>query len=161
MKLIDDVMLDGLIAKAQASPRRRVNLNWHAKLDEPVQRLFIAIEPGSYVRPHCHTEANKWEFFLVLRGELALLLFDDEGEVIKRLPVTSGGTVQGFELPQGAWHTVIATQPGSVFLEVKQGPYAPVSDKDFAPWSPAEGEERSEAISRWLGTAEQGDRWVG
>ena len=30
-------------------------------------------------------------------------------------------------------------EPDTVVFEVKPGPYQPTSDKDFAPWAPAEG----------------------
>lgn len=82
MKLFDQALLDELVLKAKASPRLRANHNVHNELHEPVQRLFIAIEPGSYVRPHLHPEAEKWEFFMVLRGKLAALLFDEKGKVL-------------------------------------------------------------------------------
>ncbi len=108
MKLFDDRLLDELVARAKASPRLRANHNVHAGLDEPVQRLFIAIEPGSYVRPHRHPGKEKWEFFLVLRGRLAALLFDAVGKVLRREELAAGGPVHGFEIPPGTWHCVVA-----------------------------------------------------
>lgn len=72
MKLIDSEVIGGLIDPARAAARRRANLNWHAEYDKRVQRLFIAIAPGSYVRPHHHMEANEREFFMVLRGAPSL-----------------------------------------------------------------------------------------
>ena len=39
------------------------------------------MEPATYVRPHRHPEAGKWELFTVLRGSLVALTFDDEGRV--------------------------------------------------------------------------------
>jgi cupin fold WbuC family metalloprotein len=61
------------------------------------------------------------------------------------------GTV-GVDLPAGIWHSVIALQSGSIFFETKPGPYLPLSDKDFAPWAPAEG---SEAASNYLRRLEE------
>ena len=157
MKLFDQALLDELVLKAKASPRLRANHNVHADLHEPVQRLFIAIEPGSYVRPHLHPETEKWEFFLVLRGKLAALLFDEEGKVIRRETLTPDGAVQGFEIPPNTWHCVVALESGSVFFEVKQGPYTPMSDKGFAAWAPKEGELGSEAFIGWMANAQVGD----
>lgn len=157
MELFDDRMLDELTAQARVSPRRRANHNVHADLDEAVQRLFIAIEPGSYVRPHRHPEPGKWEFFLVLRGRMAALLFDRQGKVLQRQELSPGGLVHGFEIPPDTWHCVVALAPGSVFFEVKQGPYTPLKDKDFAPWAPAEGEPGSEALCRWFAVARPGE----
>jgi hypothetical protein len=39
----------------------------------------------------------------------------------------------------GVWHTFFALEPDSVIFEVKPGPYDAHTDKEFAPWSPAEG----------------------
>lgn len=157
MKLFDQALLDELVLKAKASPRLRANHNVHNELHEPVQRLFIAIEPGSYVRPHLHPEAEKWEFFMVLRGKLAALLFDEKGKVLRREVLSSDGPLHGFEIPPNTWHCVVALEPGSVFFEVKQGPYVPMSDKGFAVWSPKEGELGSEAFACWLANAQVGD----
>jgi cupin fold WbuC family metalloprotein len=157
MKLFDDALLDDLTAKAKASPRLRANHNVHAELDEPVQRLFIAIEPGSYVQPHRHPEKEKWEFFMCLRGRLAALFFDEQGQLLRREELSPNGPVHGFEVPPNTWHTVTALEPGSLFLEVKQGPYTPLSDKDFAAWAPKEGEPHCGDFVAWLVDAQPGE----
>jgi len=157
IKLFDERLLDDLVAKAKASARLRANHNVHASLDDPVQRLFIAIEPGSYVQPHCHPEKQKWEFFMLVRGRLAALLFDEQGTVLRREELTPAGPVHGFEIPPNTWHCVVALEPGSVFFEVKQGPYTPLSDKGFAGWAPREGDPSCSRFVQWLTTAELGD----
>ena len=48
----------------------------------------------------------------------------------------------GCEIEPRTWHTVVSLEPGSIVYEVKQGPYDPETDKEFASWAPAEGEER-------------------
>lgn len=156
MKLFDQSMMDSLVEKAQAAPRLRANVNVHDDLHEPVQRLFIAIEPGSYVQPHRHPEPEKWEFFFVVRGRVAALFFDQEGQVTERVELVPGGPVHGFEIPPNTWHTVLALEPGTVFFEVKQGPYTPLSDKDFASWAPKEGDVRCESFWQWMSTVQPG-----
>ncbi len=157
MKLFDEALLDGLVSKAKASVRLRANYNAHASLDDPVQRLFIAIEPGSYVQPHRHPEQEKWEFFMVLRGRLAALIFDGQGKVLRREELSPGGPVHGFEIPANSWHSVVALEPGSVFFEIKHGPYMPLSDKDFAVWAPREGDPQGSEFVQWLVSAKPGD----
>ena len=46
----------------------------------------------------------------------------------------------GAEIPERTFHTLIALDPGSVVYEIKDGPYNPIDDKNFAPWAPKEGE---------------------
>jgi cupin fold WbuC family metalloprotein len=157
MKLFDTNLFNELTTKAKASPRLRANHNVHADLNEVVQRLFIAIEPGSYVQPHRHPEPEKWEFFTVVRGRVAALLFADDGRVLRREELTPDGPVYGFEVPFNTWHCVLALESGAVFFEVKPGPYTPLSDKGFAPWAPKEGEPGVAEFQQWLVQAQPGD----
>ena len=63
-----------LSAEARLSPRRRRNRNLH-EMGDVVHRLFNAIEPGSYVRPHRHLSPPKAETMVVVSGRLGLLVF--------------------------------------------------------------------------------------
>lgn len=148
MRLIDDQRLDSLSEAAVASPRRRQNFNYHQDLEEPCQRLLSAMEPDSYVRPHRHLTPLKPEAFLALRGRFAVLEFDDHGQLLEVALIGPQEPAKGADIAAGAWHAVIALDPGSVFFEAKPGPYHPLSDKDWAPWSPAEGSPDAPAFLR-------------
>ena len=50
MKIINEQLLDETQAKALQSPRLRMNYNFHEKLDDPINRLLNAMEPGTYLR---------------------------------------------------------------------------------------------------------------
>lgn len=76
LKLYGADTLRGLSTEAARSPRRRKNLNVHPVLEDPVQRLFNALEPGTYACPHRHARDNGWELMVVVRGAFALLCFD-------------------------------------------------------------------------------------
>lgn len=148
------IALAGLARSAAAAPRRRVHLNLHDDLADPIQRVVIALEPGSYVRPHRHAE-GVWELFALLEGELAVLIFDAAGTVLQREEMRSGGA-RLVQLPAGAWHSLVALAPGTVALEVKPGPYCPRGDKHFAAWAPREGEAGAATMVRWLERAVAG-----
>ena len=45
--VIDNKILDNLTARAKASPRLRMNLNFHQSLDEKCHRFLNAVEPVS------------------------------------------------------------------------------------------------------------------
>jgi cupin fold WbuC family metalloprotein len=119
LQRIDARMMDELAARAQASPRRRQNLNLHPQLDDPIQRFLNAGEPDTYIRPHRHRPAY-WELVTVLRGRIDALLFDDHGVVIQRHAMLAGS---GIEIPGATWHSFVFVEPGTVALEVKPGPY--------------------------------------
>lgn len=140
MKLVTAALMEELGHRAAAAPRGRTNFNLHPSLDDPVQRFLNAIEPGSYVRPHRHTQPSRWELFVILAGAAVVVILDDEGRVTERVELEAGGPVRALEIPAGAWHTLAARKPGTVLFEFKAGPYAAVDDKDFAEWAPPEGD---------------------
>ena len=111
LRLLVPADLDALSRTAQANPRRRQHLNLHADYADPCQRLFNAVEPESYIRPHRHTDPPKPECFVAVRGRLQLLLFDDAGKVTARLDLAPAGPVVATDLAAGVWHTIYC--PGS------------------------------------------------
>jgi cupin fold WbuC family metalloprotein len=149
MKVFISSELDELVLHAQSSSRLRRHQNIHKDFDEPCQRLFNAIEPGSYIRPHRHLSVSRDELLVAIRGLMALMTFDDDGRV-KRV-VHFGAEKYGPELAVGVevepetWHTVIALKPGSILLEVKAGPFDPDQPKDLANWAPSENSADVEA----------------
>lgn len=143
LKIVTPASLDELSRAAQAGPRRRLNLNMHGDYADPCQRLFNAVEPDSYLRPHRHTDPPKPECFVAVRGGFHVLIFDDAGTIIERIHLAPAGPVVAVDVPAGAWHAIVALEPGSIFFETKPGPYTPLTDKDFAPWAPAEGSEEA------------------
>ena len=147
MKIISHKVLDQLSLEASGSERLRKNLNLHDDYTDPCQRLFIAMEPGTYIRPHRHTAPPKPECFMAVRGKLALVVFDDDGEVKQVICFGDGCDTLAIDLPAGEWHSIIVLEPGSLFFETKPGPYVAMSDKDFAPWAP---EENSPEVGSYL-----------
>lgn len=157
MKIISQHDLDQLLAAASASPRRRKHLNIHTELTEPIQRLFVAFEPGTYVQPHRHPEAGKWEMFVLLQGQAAVLLFDETGRLTQRHTLGLGDANRLCEIPPQTWHTLISLQTGTLLLETKPGPYQPLADKDFARWAPKEDTPQVREFVHWLELAQVGD----
>jgi len=158
MKHITKQVLDGLSAEAVQSPRKRAHHNLHAMLTDPVQRLCVAIEPGTYVRPHRHADPLTWEVFLMLRGSAVFLSFDDSGRVTEQLVLAVGGPVHAVEIPAGAWHTIASLEAGSVFFEMKLGPYKAPLATNSAAWAPAEGDTECVRFEAWYRTAQVGDK---
>jgi cupin fold WbuC family metalloprotein len=145
MKIIDQKRLDRLSKDAAAAKRRRQNLNLHDDYADPCQRLFNAMEPGTYVRPHRHIDPSRSECFIAIRGRMALVVFADDGHVDRIVAFGDGCETVAIDLPPAMWHSLVSLQTGSIFFETKPGPYLPLSDKDFAPWSPAEGSTEVES----------------
>lgn len=148
MILIDQKLLDETTGRAKQSPRLRMNYNFHESLDDPINRLLNAMEPGTYLRPHRHKNPDKQEVFLLLRGKAALFLFDDDGNVTEQVILDPANGVYGSEIPCDVWHTLLVLESGSVVYEVKEGPFAPLSPENMAPWSPPA--EDTEAVREFM-----------
>lgn len=155
MKIMDAATLAGMAEAARSAPRRRTHATMHDELSDPIQRVVIALQPGTYIRPHRHAE-GVWEMFAVLDGALAVLTFDDDGRVTKRVELRPGGDRMA-QVPPGTWHSLVALAPDTLAFEVKPGPYRPLTDKDFAAWAPAEGDPGAPATVAWLEQAGEGE----
>lgn len=138
--LIDTALLDDVCREAAASPRRRKNRNFHTRDDQPGHRLLNAMQPDSYIPPHRHLDPDKAETMVVLRGAMAVIEFDDAGTVAGVAKLGAGGTALGVDIAHGTWHTVVALETDTVFLEAKAGPYLPLTSDEKAPWAPLEGD---------------------
>ncbi len=143
--LINKDLLDEVVGKAQKSPRKRMNHNFHNSFSDPINRMLNAMEPGTYCRPHKHENPDKREVFIVLKGKLALVIFDDEGTITRVVKLIPKEGFYGVEIPAKTWHTVVSLEQGSIAYELKDGPYDANDDKHFASWAPEEGTVEAEA----------------
>ena len=157
MNQLSYAQLTALSQQAENSPRRRMNHNLHAELSDPIQRLAIAMEPDTYIRPHHHR--HSWELLTALRGRFVVLNFDAAGMVTGRAVLGDDASV--IETPLAGWHAVLSLDPGAVIFEVKRGPYAPFGEDDFAPWSPSADSAASRVLMAWYAAAAVGQRWPG
>lgn len=140
LKIISPKLLSELSQKAAILPRKRLNHNFHDDLADPINRMLNAMEPGTYLQPHKHEKPDKREVFIVLRGSLVAVFFDDDGNVTEFVLLEPNKGNYSVEIPVGAWHTLIVLETGTVVYEIKDGPYEPLSDKNFAGWAPKEGD---------------------
>lgn len=144
MKIIDINLLDQVTDEAKKSPRLRMNYNFHESLDDPINRLLNAMEPGTYIPPHRHLNPDKREIFIVLRGSLLVLLFDDNGNVTDARTVDPLSGTFGMEIDSRVWHSFIILEEGTVVYEIKDGPYAPLTSDNLASWAPQPDADKDE-----------------
>jgi len=136
MKIIDKKLLDETTERAKQSLRLRMNYNFHEVLDDPVNRLLNAMEPDTYIHPHRHCNPDKNEIFLLLRGKVAVFIFDDKGLITNVFVLDPLNGCYGGEIPSGVWHGLLVLESGSVVYEIKEGPFVPVTSENMAPWAP-------------------------
>ena len=127
MKIIDNNLIDSLVAQAKESPRLRMNYNFHESLDDKCHRLLNALEPGTVVPVHRHP--TKDESFVVLRGKIRVNTYNDAGQVTESVVLSPADGKYGVDIAKNVWHGVECLESGSVIFEVKEGPFVP-HDKD-------------------------------
>src|SRR5262245_60737977 len=149
---VTETQIATLLAEARSSPRQRSHLLLHAGHQDQVQRLLIALQPGTYVRPHQHSQ--QWEMLTLHRGRADVLAFADGGMLIERHPLSRSAPV--IQILIGTWHAAVALEPDTMVMEVKPGPYRP---NEFADWAPEENMPAAAQLVRWMERAAAGDRW--
>lgn len=139
VRIIGQELLDQVTREAKVSPRLRKNLNLHVGDEARCHRLFNAMEPDSYIPPHCHLGPEKDETIICVRGRLGVIFFDERGAVRDKAVLVPGGDPFCAHIPEGEFHTFVSLESGTVFFESKAGPYRPMPPGERAFWAPAEG----------------------
>ncbi len=130
-------LIDKVVEQARTSPRLRMNYNFHPELSDPVQRLLNVLEPWTYIRPHKHT--TKEESFVLLRGTVLAVAFNDDGTIRDHAVLSQSTGVLGIEFEENCFHMLTSLETGSAVFEIKEGPFVPHTEGSSAPWSPREG----------------------
>jgi cupin fold WbuC family metalloprotein len=152
IQVIDQLTIARLALEAEHSARKRSHLLLHSGPNDQVQRLLIVLQPGSYVRPHHHSE--QWEVLILLRGQGQLLQFSENGEMLCRSEMCVAAPV--VQIPTGAWHSFVVLERDTAVMEIKPGPYRP---SEFAHWAAPEGDARVPRFLDWIASARVGDAW--
>lgn len=127
---ITQALLDTLTTQAKASPRLRMNLDLRNSVDDTSQRMLNAIEPGSVVPIHRHRHTS--ETVVCLRGRIVEEFYDELERICTEAIVLSpNSSTVALNIPAGQWHTARSLESGTVILEVKDGPYEPISPEDI------------------------------
>ena len=125
--IINNELLDEVSIKDEECPRLSMNYNLHDSLDAKAQRLINVLLPGTVLPLHRHR--NTAETYVLLRGKMFVVFYDDLGVQIERnlLDPTIGN--YGVHIPAGQWHGIEVIEPSAIF-EVKDGPYTPLQPDD-------------------------------
>lgn len=119
--LIDEHFLNMVSAQAKASPRLRMNYNFHQSLEDKCHRMLNAVEPGTVVS--IHRLPTKDESFVILRGKVRVTTHNDDGSIIEDVVLSQESGNYGVDIPKNVWHKLEALEPGSVIFECKEGPF--------------------------------------
>ncbi len=146
---LDEATLAKGFQASRESPRNRIILPLHRSQAATVQRMLNFLQPSAYIQPHIHAHQGQIETIHILRGRLGFVHFDPNGEIRETHNLRSDGTGT-IDIEHGVWHGMVCLEPDTAVLEIKQGPYDAKTDKAFANWAPAEGEDGCEAYRKTL-----------
>lgn len=146
---MDKAFLDGLLVQAQANPRLRQHYDLRTSEADTSQRLLNALMPGTVAPIHRHEDTS--ETLVCLCGKLDEVIYEevdallspltaeeaaafdrgmDAQEVtqekrfreVQRIRLCPAEGQYGYQIPQGAWHTIEVMEP-SVIFEANDGAY--------------------------------------
>lgn len=127
--------IEVLRAAVGATQKRRARINAHPDSSDALHEMMIAIEPGSYIRPHKHPA--KSESFHIIEGEVDIIVLDDTGDIrrIVSLGDKDSGKAFYYRMSQPFFHTLIIRSPLLIMHEITNGPFRPEGTvfADFAP----------------------------
>lgn len=149
LKITSDLLKE-LMLKARQAPRKRINHNFHYGPGDPLQRMLNSMQPGTYLQPHKHENPDKREVFMALTGKFVVIQFNDDGTIADHMILDPKNNEYAAEVAARTYHTIICLEPDSIIYELKDGPYDPADDKNFAPWAPKEGEAECEGYIKSL-----------
>lgn len=124
--IIDEQLLDEIQKKAAESPRLRANFCLHKSPDDKVQKMINILLPGTEMPIHCHHNSD--ETLVVLRGEITIVYFDNDGVETERFSLNN--SMPAIDIPKNQWHNIVLTEP-VVLLEIKEGPYRPLLESEI------------------------------
>ena len=117
------------------SERRRSPKILHSKGDY-LNKVFNFILSDSYMQPHLHPGNEKIEKMHLISGSFALVIFDDNGQVIETNILKDKNNFVA--VPSYTWHTYLMLTDQVIVYEEMDGVYDPYTWKEMASWAPKE-----------------------
>lgn len=126
-KVIDNNLITHKFNEALSSERKRVNILLHESFDSLSQKMIDVLLPGTHVDIHRHLNTD--ETLIILRGKTDIIMYDDDMEIRDIITIDPSQTFC-FTISKNVWHTINVIEP-SVIIEIKDGPYKPLSKEDI------------------------------
>ena len=150
VQIISKSLLDDVSRVAQTSPCQRKNNKFHQRDESVCHRLLNALEPDTYIPPHCHTDEAKGESIVIVRGKVGVLIFAADGKIAQRIVIEPNSETLGVDIPSGVIHSLVALEKNSVFFEAKAGPDVPLAENERVSWVPIEGGDAAREYLAWM-----------
>ena len=137
---INNDIIEQIIEEASQSQRHMARLLMHFDHEDPVQEMLIAMGRDCAVMPN--RSPGRSESLQIVKGELLLIVFDDNGKVVSRVEMGPYGSDKTFlyRLSSTPWHTMIPLSEIVVVHEALQGPFNN-SSEPLPDWVPGDSQD--------------------
>jgi len=133
-------MVENIKEEARKSSRLIARLLMHLSHEDPVQEMLIAMCRGCAVAPN--RALGRSESLQVVEGEMLLIMFNENGEVIQKIEMGPPGSDKAFlyRFTSTPWHTMVPLTEMVVVHETLQGPFVQSSEAppEWIPQDPNE-----------------------
>lgn len=138
MEKIDEGLINRVLEEAKINPRRRA-LRCFNQPEDMLQVMVNAGMRDTYIRPHKHENPDKAETFTILRGSVAVVEYDNSGEISDCAVIDREGMTKSVKIAPRTWHNFVVLSEEGALYEIIGGAYEAPSHKKFAVWAPEEG----------------------
>jgi len=128
---IDAGVIAELIQLGTAEGMRNVRVCLHEAPAAAHHDMIILEHRGRYYRPHRHVD--KGECFHIMRGEMGVFAFADDGAVVDAVRLGAG---EIYRVEAGMYHAVMPLSDMVVYHENKPGPFRGEGDSLYPDWAP-------------------------
>jgi len=134
---VNHEMIEKIKYEALQSPRHMARLLMHLSHEDTVQEMLIAMGRECAITPN--SAAGKSESLQIIEGQLLLVIFDMEGNVVRKEEMSAfannGSSI--YRLNSTPWHTMIPLTEMVVVHETLQGPFES-SSEPLPSWIPTD-----------------------
>ena len=136
--ILSEDMIEFLLSAAKNNKSRQSRLCAHHNYKDLLHEIIIIHLKGNYVPPHKHV--NKIESFHIIKGMLAVVIFSDDGNIMRIVILGGKSKNLYYRLSDNFYHTVVPLSEYVVFHEVTNGPFNK-GDMILPKWAPLSDNE--------------------
>lgn len=149
---VDLEVVENIKKEAKKSPRLIARLLMHLSHEDLVQEMLIAMCRDCAVAPN--RAVGRSESLQMVEGEMLLIMFNENGEVIKRLEMghPESGKAFLYRFTSTPWHTMVPITEMVVVHESLQGPFEK-SSEGLPEWIPTDAADLKHFLKEILAQA--------
>ena len=147
---VDESLVEELMSVSEANGGGNARLCLHASPEADFHEMIILERAGHYCRPHRHAE--KGESCHVIRGRIAVFVFEPDGTVERCIMLDESNSIMS-RIGPNRFHSVLPLNNTIIYHKTKPGPFLGDRDSILADWAPAASDVGS--VARFLASLRQ------